>query len=69
MFDVPLNDGRQSYIGNSDLSATDALTSETQYERAPSKPSKKNHSVRTQEKMRVGNLTEDEEYSFDPYEV
>jgi hypothetical protein len=69
MFDVPLNDGRQSYIGNAELSATDALTSETQYARAPSGPTKKNHSKRTPSQMRVGNLTEDEEYSFDPYEV
>ena len=64
MFDVPLNDDR-SYVGP-DLNNGDALTSETSYAKAPSKPSRKkisrSKSARTE---KVGNLTEDDEYSFD----
>ena len=65
MFDVPLNDAK-SYVGP-DLANVDALTSETRYARAPSQPSKKtNNSKRQlQSNVRVGNLTEDDEYSFD----
>ena len=38
----------------------DSLTSETRYAKAPSKPGKKTHAT-----VKVGNLAEDEEYSFD----
>ena len=69
MFDVPLNDAK-SYVGP-DLANADALTSETRYARAPSQPSKKKtsnprrHLSNNQSSVKVGNLTEDDEYSFD----
>lgn len=67
MFDVPLNDAR-SYQGP-DLADGDALTSATCYTEAPSapaKPSKKSYKKsRSAQQVKVGNLTEDDEYSFD----
>lgn len=67
MFDVPLNDDR-SYVGP-DMTAEgqSALTSETMYSKAPSKPSKKaaKKTRKTSDLVKVGNLTEDDEYSFD----
>ena len=65
MFDVPLNDAK-SYVGP-DLANVDVLTSETRYAKAPSQPSKKtsNSKRQLQSNVRVGNLTEDDEYSFD----
>mmetsp|Transcript_34144 Transcript_34144/g.42218 ORF Transcript_34144/g.42218 Transcript_34144/m.42218 type:complete len:91 (+) Transcript_34144:1483-1755(+) len=64
MFDVPLNDER-SYVGPEQ--ENDMLTSETRYIKAASKPSEK-QVRKTNSKysnVRVGNLTEDESYSFD----
>ena len=49
MFDVPLNDER-SYQGI-DLNAEDALTSETSYTKAPSKPSRKSTRVTASKKQ------------------
>ena len=57
MFDVPLNDAR-SYVGQ-DMEV-DSLTSQTRYEKAPSRPGRKTHAT-----VKVGSLVEDEEYSFD----
>lgn len=57
MFDVPLNDAR-TYVNN-DVEQH-SLTSQTRYAKAPSKPGKKTHTT-----VKVGNLAEDEEYSFD----
>ena len=57
MFDVPLNDAR-TYVNNE--MEQDSLTSQTRYAKAPSKPGKKTHAT-----VKVGNLAEDEEYSFD----
>lgn len=66
MFDVPLNDAR-SYVGPD--GDADVLTSATHYAVArsqPAKPSKKiNKKSRTHQQDKVGNLTEDDEYSFD----
>ena len=63
MFDVPLNDNR-SYVGP-DMTH-DALTSEASYQVAPSKPQKpKKKATSSRNQVKVGNLTEDDEYSFD----
>ena len=74
MFDVPLNDER-SYHGP-DLADAAMLTSETSYMQAASKPGQlkakpvttKQSAKKSRSKynnVKVGNLTEDEEYSFD----
>ena len=67
MFDVPLNDDR-TYVGP-DMTAEGqtALTSETMYSKAPAKPDKKisKKSKKTADLVKFGNLTEDDEYSFD----
>ena len=69
MFDVPLNDDK-SYVGPTctvDNGVDGLLASETRYERAPSRPGKKSQrsSRRQSNNLNVGNLVEDEEYSFE----
>ena len=61
MFDVPLNDSH-SYQGPGLNDNEDMLTSQTCYAKAPSRPSKK---TKKSNNVRVGNLVEDEDYSFD----
>jgi len=68
MFDVPLNDAK-SYVGPSMLLETsgEALTSSTGYVKAASKPCEKKRSnpSKYSNVTGVGNLTEEENYSFD----
>ncbi len=69
MFDVPLNDER-SYVGP-DVTNSAMLTSNTGYVEAASKPgqqkqsSRKSRSKYAPSNVKVGSLSEDEEYSFD----
>ena len=62
MFDVPLNDAC-SFVGPEEDS--DMLTSATSYVKAASKPSKSSRSRKYSNTVKVGNLTEDDEYSFE----
>lgn len=65
MFDVPLNDDR-SYVGP-DVEA-EFLSSQTRYAKVAAKPSKKQQQQARRQRPgagRFGNLTEDDEYSFD----
>lgn len=64
MFDVPLNDDR-TYVGPD--AENDMLTSETRYIKAASRPGerKPRKSSSKYSNVKVGNLTEDENYSFD----
>lgn len=64
MFEVPLNDDR-SYVGPDH--ETDMLTSETMYVKAAAEPRKasKKSKGRKYGNVKVGPLTEDEDYSFE----